>query len=264
MSQAEQTGRTRADRGRIPLAVKLLYTAFVAVMVPYYLRCYGPTNFLYYCDVAVLMTLVAVWREDPLWASMPAVGILVPQAVWMVDFLGNLFGLHVLGMTAYMFQSTIPLFTRGLSLFHFWLPLFLVWIVWRLGYDRRAFWAWTALAWVLMLVCYFLMPAPPTPADNLNLPVNINYVYRPERQWAANVDAATGLSRRADGGPADLCFPADASGAWQAVCEDGCKRATKSSAAETSLKRKRSRPEDFLRLRVQACVKGMTLPSKEP
>ncbi len=177
MSQTDQQGYDKANVRRIPLAVKLLYTAFVAVMVPYYLRCYGPTNFLYYCDVAVLMTLVAVWREDSLWASMPAVGILIPQEVWMVDFLGGLFGLHVLGMTAYMFQSTIPLFTRGISLFHFWLPLFLVWLVWRLGYDRRAFWAWTGLAWALMLVCYFLMPAPPAPADNPNLPVNINYVY---------------------------------------------------------------------------------------
>jgi hypothetical protein len=177
MSQAEQQGSTEAIHPRIPLAVKLVYTGFVAVMVPYYLRCYGPTNFLYYCDVAVLMTLVAVWTEDSLWASMPAVGILIPQAVWMVDFLGGLFGLHVLGMTAYMFQAKIPLFTRGISLFHFWLPLFLIWIIWRLGYDRRAFWAWTTLAWALMLVCYFLMPAPPAPADNPNLPVNIDYVY---------------------------------------------------------------------------------------
>jgi hypothetical protein len=177
MSQSARPGPDETIRPRIPLAVKLIYTAFVAVMVPYYLRCYGPTNFLYYCDVAVLMTLVAVWREDSLWASMPAVGILIPQAVWMVDFLGGLAGLHVVGMTAYMFQAKIPLFTRGISLFHFWLPLFLIWTIWRLGYDRRAFWAWTSLAWVLMLVCYFLMPAPPAPADNPNLPVNINYVY---------------------------------------------------------------------------------------
>jgi hypothetical protein len=60
---------------------------------------------------------------------------------------------------------------------HFWLPLLLLWILWRIGYDRRAFRAWTVLAWGLMLVCYFLMPAPPAPPSNPNLPVNINYVY---------------------------------------------------------------------------------------
>ncbi len=71
---------------RIPLWVKLGYSGFVAVMVPYYLYCYGPTNFLDYCDLAVLMAVVALWREDALWASMPAVGILLPQAYWIVDW----------------------------------------------------------------------------------------------------------------------------------------------------------------------------------
>lgn len=164
-------------RPRIPLWVKLAYTGFVCVLVPHYLRAYGPTNFLYFCDVALLMALIAVWREDALWASMPAVGILIPQALWMVDFLGGLLGLHVVGMTAYMFDPGIPFFARGLSFFHFWLPLFLLWLVKRLGYDRRAFVAWTAVAWVLILVCYFLMPLPPAPPLNPNLPVNINYVY---------------------------------------------------------------------------------------
>ena len=123
------------------------------------------------------MALVAVWSENSLWASMPAVGILIPQALWMVDFVGGLLGLRVVGMTAYMFDPGIPLFARGLSFFHFWLPLFLLWLVKRLGYDRRAFLAWTVVALVLILVCYFLMPIPPAPHDNPNLPVNINYVY---------------------------------------------------------------------------------------
>ena len=46
--------------GRIPQTVKIAYSAFAAVLVPYYLQTYGPTNFLYFCDVAVLLTLVAV------------------------------------------------------------------------------------------------------------------------------------------------------------------------------------------------------------
>ena len=162
---------------RVPPVVKVFYTAFVCVLVPYYWKTYGPTNFLYFCDVALLMGLVAVWREDSLWASMPCVGILLPQALWQLDFLAGLAGVQVTGMTAYMFDPDIPLFARGLSLFHFWLPIFLLWVVYRLGYDRRALVGWTLLAWGLMLVCFFLMPAPPAPSDNPNLPVNINYVY---------------------------------------------------------------------------------------
>ncbi len=48
---------------RIPLAVKLAFTGFTAVLVPFYWITYGPTNFLYYCDVALLLTLAAVWTE---------------------------------------------------------------------------------------------------------------------------------------------------------------------------------------------------------
>ncbi|MFM9965884.1 MAG: hypothetical protein ACKV2Q_32280 [Planctomycetaceae bacterium] len=165
-----------SQTNRIPLWVKLAYSAFVAVLVPYYWASYGPTNFLYFCDVALLMTLVAIWRESPLLASMPTVGILLPQLLWQVDFLGLLVGLPVTGMTGYMFNPNLTLFTRGLSFFHFWLPILLLWMLRRLGYDRRAFVAWTLLAWGLVLICFFAMPAQPAPVENPNLPVNINYV----------------------------------------------------------------------------------------
>jgi hypothetical protein len=161
----------------LPLWCKLLYTAFVCVLVPYYWSAYGPTNFLYFCDMALLITLVAFWTESPLLASMPAVGILLPQALWCIDFLGEIVGVHVTGMTKYMFSSDLPLFTRFLSFFHFWLPFLLLWLVWRLGYDRRALVAWTGLAWMLVLVCYFLLPPPPAPRETPNLPVNVNYVH---------------------------------------------------------------------------------------
>ena len=164
-----------ASETRIPLWFKLAYTAFCAVLVPTYLLYYGPTNFLYFCDVALLTALAAIWLESPLLASAPAVGILLPQALWAIDFLCAAAGIELTGMTAYMFDANLPLFTRGLSFFHFWLPFVLAWLVWRLGYDRRAFAVWTVAAWVLLSVCYFLMPAPP--AANPNLPVNINYVF---------------------------------------------------------------------------------------
>jgi hypothetical protein len=181
-SQANEAITTPTVARRIPLAAKLAYTAFMAVLVPSYTYFYGPTNFLYFCDVALLVTLVAMWAESPLLASMPAVGILLPQALWVVDFLGGCVGHHVTGMSAYMFhgdRTFLSLFKRGLSFFHFWLPFLVLWNVWRLGYDRRALAAWSVLAWGLLLLCYFAMPAPPTPASNPDLPVNINYVYGP-------------------------------------------------------------------------------------
>src|SRR5215813_3442896 len=161
--------QTRAD--------KLIYSAFCAVLIPVYLRDYGPINFLYFCDVALLTTLAAIWTENPLLASAPAVGILLPQTFWVVDFTLSALKLPSSGTTAYMFSETIPLFTRGLSFYHVWLPFAVVFLVWRVGYDQRALSVWTVAAWVLLLISYFLMPAPPPPAGNPNLPVNINFAY---------------------------------------------------------------------------------------
>jgi len=160
---------------RLPLWLKLAYTAFMAVLVPVYWRNYGPTNFLYFCDVALIITLAGIWIESPLLVSMCAVGILASQALWVVDFLSNLIGVPLTGMTDYMFAADHSLFLRSLSLFHGWLPFLLVYLVWRLGYDRRGLAAWTALAWALVLICFFFMP-PPRPDPGLT-PVNINYVW---------------------------------------------------------------------------------------
>ena len=162
---------------RVPPWLKFAYTAFMIVLVPVYWHYYGPTNFLYFCDVALFLTLIGLWLDNPLLISMCAVGILAPQTLWVIDFAFGLVGITLVGMTAYMFKHENSLFLRGLSLFHGWLPFLLVYLVWRLGYDRRAFLAWTALAWALLLVCFFFMP-PPNPNAGL-IPVNINYVWGP-------------------------------------------------------------------------------------
>lgn len=162
---------------RIPLWLKLGFTGFMAVLLPVYWKNYGPTNFLYFCDVALLLTLAALWMENALLASMAAVGILVPQFFWCVDFGAHLFGLNPIGMTAYMFDSSRSLFLRGLSLFHGWLPFLLVFIVARLGYDKRALKNWTLLAWALVTICFFFMPPAGAHLANPQTPRNINYVY---------------------------------------------------------------------------------------
>jgi hypothetical protein len=162
---------------KIPLAAKVAVTAFLAVLVPVYLHTYGPTNFLWFCDAALLLTVAGMWLESSLLISMCSVGILLPQCLWLVDFGSNLLGIHLLGLTGYMFDRHLPPFTRGLSLFHGWLPLLLVWLLFRLGYDKRALTAWTGLAAGLVLVCYFFTPPAGAHLANPNLPININYLY---------------------------------------------------------------------------------------
>ena len=162
---------------RIPLPLKLSVTGFVVVLVPVYYRHYGPTNFLYFCDAALLLSLDSIWTGRALPASMAAVGILLPQALWCADFIGELLGMNLVGLTKYMFDPNRSLFLRGLSFFHFWLPLLLLYLVRRLGYDRRALRAWTGLAWGLCLVAYFLLPPAGAKLANPQIPVNVNYVF---------------------------------------------------------------------------------------
>ena len=164
-----------APTSRVPLWLKLAYTVFMAVLIPVYWANYGPTNFLYFCDAALIITLVGIWAESPLLVSMCAVGIIGSQTLWVIDFVLNIFGLKLTGLTDYMFMADHSLFLRSLSLFHGWLPFLLVYLVWRLGYDGRGLPAWTVLAWALILICFFFMP-PPRPDPGLE-PVNIDYVW---------------------------------------------------------------------------------------
>ena len=83
---------------------KIIVTAFLTVLLPVYWRAYGPTNFLWFCDAALILTVIGMWRESSLLISLCAVGILLPQCLWLVDFGGNLLGFHLLGLTSYMFD----------------------------------------------------------------------------------------------------------------------------------------------------------------
>lgn len=161
----------------IPFPAKIVVTAFLAVLIPIYWHTYGPTNFLWFCDAALIITVAGMWLQSSLLISMCAVGILLPQALWLADFGSNLLGLHLLGLTHYMFDPHLPLFIRGLSLFHGWLPVLLLWLLARLGYHKRALSAWTALAAGLVLICYLVTPPAGAHPANPNTPINLNYIY---------------------------------------------------------------------------------------
>jgi hypothetical protein len=160
----------------IPFWLKIVFTAFMAVMVPVYWYNYGPTNFLYFCDVSLFLTLAGVWTESALLISMCCVGILLPQALWCVDYVAVLCGFKLTGMTNYMVSDS-PFFLRSLSLFHGWLPFLLVFLVLRTGYDRRALVAWTGLAWMLCLISYFWLPGPYDLPPGSMTPKNVDYVF---------------------------------------------------------------------------------------
>jgi hypothetical protein len=146
--------------GLIPLWLKIAYIAFVPFLTVIYWPRYGASNFLWLSDIALFFTAAAVVFENPLLASMPAVGVLPLEIFWTIDFL--LLGRF--GLTSYMFDAKWPLWLRGISLFHLALPPTLIWMLWRFGYDPNAFLLQVALTWAVLWFCY----AFTDPEKNLN------------------------------------------------------------------------------------------------
>ena len=152
----------------IPLVLKVVYTLFVCALVPIYWRQYGPANFLWFSDIALLALVPALWMENVLLVSMMAVSIIFFEALWNCDFFFRLAtGKSLIGLSAYMFDPKIPLFIRGLSCFHIVLPLLLLWMLHRLGYDHRAL-IWQTIVAIVVLPLSYLMSNPQE---------NVNWVY---------------------------------------------------------------------------------------
>jgi len=152
----------------IPLDLKVGYTIFVFALVPIYWREYGPANFVWFSDIALLALVPAIWLENALLVSMLAISLVFFEALWNLDFFFRLAtGKSLIGLSAYMFDPGIPLFIRGLSSFHIVLPLLLLWLLQRLGYDHRAFLWQTIVALVVLPLSYLVS----------NAQENVNWVY---------------------------------------------------------------------------------------
>ena len=154
----------------LPLWLKLAYTLFVLILIPVYWINLGITNFLWGSDIALMVMVFGLWLESRLLVSMMAVGVLIPELAWNIDYFTHLVaGQDVLGLnaTGYMFSEDRSLLVRGLSLFHVFLPVILIYSLMRLGYDSRAFPAQVILSWLVLPASYlFTEPAK-----------NINWVY---------------------------------------------------------------------------------------
>lgn len=156
--------------GTIALWIKLSYTAFVVALIPIYWKHWGPANFLWFSDVALFLSVVALWLENQLLASMMAVGVLLPELYWNLELAVRLLsGYKMAGLTDYMWNRRYPLFLRLLSLFHVFLPVILLMMLDRFGYDPSALYYQTGLAIVVLFLTYKLTPPS----------ANINWVFGP-------------------------------------------------------------------------------------
>lgn len=154
----------------IPLWLKLACTIpALGILVVYWFR-YGPGNYLWFSDIALIVTIPALWFESSLLASTMAVGVLLPELLWNVSLFSRLtLGVRLTGITDYMFEPARPLYLKLMSLFHIPLPILLIWLLWILGYDARAAAIMTLLSWVVLPLTYGLT----------NPYRNVNWVHGP-------------------------------------------------------------------------------------
>lgn len=146
----------------ISLNLKVPYTIFVCVLIPAYWHQYGPANMLWGSNIALLLTCVALWTENRLLPSMAALGVLLPELGWIIDFTVRLLlGQEAIPFdgTRYMFDAGIPLWIRSLSLYHIALPIILVWLLYRFGYQPRALF-WQTLLLLLVLPLTYAVSDP--------------------------------------------------------------------------------------------------------
>lgn len=142
----------------------MAYTVMVVVIVPIYWREHGPSNFLWLSDIALLSMVPALWFENKLIPSMMLIGVVPLEGLWNIDFIC---AGHCLELAKYMFDPEMPLYLRGLSLFHIPMPIVIIYTVYKLGYDQRAVYFQILLVWILLPISYGLSP----------LKENINWVY---------------------------------------------------------------------------------------
>lgn len=158
---------------RFPLGLRIVATLFALVFILVHRHYDNLINFLWLSDIGLFGAVAALWLRSRLLASMMLLATALSDGLgWTLDFIfGLLTGWHPLNATTYMFDPRVPSIVRILSLFHLLVPALLVWMVHRLGYDRRALGVQTAFTIVLFWVTYVATD----PARN------INWVFGPGR-----------------------------------------------------------------------------------
>jgi hypothetical protein len=145
--------------------MRWLGLAWLVVYLPSYASAYGFTNFLFLCNLGVMLTAVALLWESRLVLSSQAVAAPVIGLAWALDAGWRVAsGHHLFGGTEYMWDPHYPLFTRLLSLYHLAWPVLVVFLVRRVGYDRRGWALQSAIAGAVLVVCRLFT----APAENIN------------------------------------------------------------------------------------------------
>ena len=148
---------------------RILLTAFAVSVLGLNLFYNSWRNLFWFSHFALIMMVLAVWTGNRLLVSMSAISVLVFHSIWTVVFILQLLTGLRFGSIGYMFDASIPLFIRGLSLFHVIMPFLILYLLSREGYEERGFVYQTVLSCLVFMFSYFISP----------ISTNINWVFGP-------------------------------------------------------------------------------------
>ncbi len=150
-------------------ALRWLAVGWLAVYLPSYTVTYGALNFLFLCNLGVMLTAVGLIAGSRLLLSSQAIAAPVIGLGWIADAGWRLAtGDFLYGGTAYMWDPQFPLFTRLLSLYHVFWPVLVVACVAKVGYDRRAWLLQVGIAAAAMVAARWVSPPE----------LNVNFAFR--------------------------------------------------------------------------------------
>lgn len=177
----------RTDPRPVPRQAVWAFSAWMVVWVPVVLWAYGPQNFLWLCNLAQFLVLYALWRGDRLLLSSQAGLVCIVGLAWTTDFLLALAtGGRSAAFTAYMFDPVLPLPARAVSLYHVGLPIFMLWVLHRSGYDRRGPWLQTVIG-AVTVAAGWLLTEPHRNINWVHAPFGIEQSWVPEPLYVAGL-----------------------------------------------------------------------------
>jgi hypothetical protein len=140
--------------------VRWVALAFLAGWMPTYAVTWGSADFLYLCNVAVIMTCLGLWLGSALLLSSQAVAMMVIGTVWCVSLAWSAVthGHTLIGGTEYMWDPHYPLWVRLLSFDHIAVPAVCLWATRKIGFDRRAWKFQSVVAAVVLTSSHFVAP----------------------------------------------------------------------------------------------------------
>lgn len=178
-------------REPVPLAARLGFTAWMAIWVPVIMATQGPQNFWWLCNLAQFLLLYGIWTSNRLIISSQAGTVVLIGLVWTLDFVAALvIGASPTGITAYMFNDQLPPALRATSTYHIWLPVLVLWLVRRQGYDYRGLWLQCAIG-SLAIIGSWLFGQPERNLNYTIAPFNIEQTWLPQAVYIPLLCIAT-------------------------------------------------------------------------